>query len=233
MPSHNVLKAHDARDLGSKVAFNFEDLRHQAAAQLAAARAEAVALVEQARREAEMLKQKTLAEARDLGRKEGMKDAHAQIEKQAKLQADQRLGEQLKTVLPALAQAAQALREERENWLARWEQGAIELGIAVAEKLVRSQLTTRPELATGMIDAALQLAVGQPHVRVFLHPQDRERLGDRAEQVIQSITACATPELIDDPTLAPGDCRLETTHGEVDARLDTMLGRIAEELLSG
>jgi flagellar assembly protein FliH len=233
-PSSHVLKADQARDLGSRgVAFNFEDLRHQAEAQVAAARAEAAALIEQARRDAELLKQKLNAEARDAGRQEGLQDAAVQIEKLAQQLADERFAEQLRTTLPALSQAAQALRDERDRWLLRWDRAAIELGIAIAGKLVRSHLAIRPELASHMIAEALQLAIGQPQLRVHLHPQDRARLGDRAEQVVEALTACATPELVDDPALAPGECRIETRHGEIDARLDTMLQRIAEELLSG
>jgi flagellar assembly protein FliH len=227
----HVLKAADARDLGSRVAFNFEDLRHQAAAHLAAAKVEAAAIVEQARRDADALRSKVHTEARDAGRQEGLKDAAALVEQRARKLADERLGEQLNTTLPALTQAATLLRGERDRWLARWEQSAIELGIAVAEKLVRADLTARPQRAHGMIAEALELAIGQPQLRVFLNPQDRACLGDRAEQVVQSLTACATPQLIEDPALLPGDCRIETQHGEVDARLETMLQRIAEELL--
>ena len=232
-PSSHVLKANEARDLGPRVAFNFEDLRHQAEAHLAAARAEAQALVEQARRDAERLKQSLNAEAREAGRQEGLKDAAAQIEQQSRKLADERLAEQLKTTVPALAQAAQALRDERDRWLLRWDKAAIELGVAIAGKLVRSNLAVRPDLAEGMIAEALQLAVGQPQLRLSLNPQDRMRLGERADQIVEALTACAAPELIDDPTLQPGDCRIETRHGEIDARLDTMLQRIAEELLSG
>jgi flagellar assembly protein FliH len=231
--SASVLKASQARELGSKVAFNFEDLRHQAEAHLATVRAEADALLQRARRDADALREKLLTETRDAGRKDGLKDAAALIEKQARQIADQRLAEQLQTTLPALAKVADALRAERERWLLEWDQAAIGLSIAIAEKLVRAQLAAKPELAQGMIAEALQLAVGQPQVRVFLNPEDRQRLEPRTEQVVQSITACATPEIVEDPTLSPGDCRIETQHGEIDARLETMLHRIAEELMSG
>lgn len=227
-----VLKAAAARELSSRVAFNFEDLRDQAAAQLAAARQEAVEIVESARREAESLKQKLLTEARENGRKDGLKDAGQLIEQQAAKLADARVAEHLKTTLPALQQAAEALKAERDHWLLRWERAAVELGLAIAEKLLRTNLAVQPELAEGMIAEALQLAAGQTQLRIFWNPDDLTRLGDRAPQIVHSLTACATAELIADPTVRPGGCRIETRHGEIDARLETMLQRIAEELLS-
>lgn len=231
-PPTRVLKAAAARELSGRVAFNFDDLRDQAAAQLVSAKQEAEALLAQARKEAEALKQKTLTEAREAGRKEGLKDSAQLIEQQAAKLAEARVAEHLKTTLPVLQQAAEALKSERDHWLLRWERAAVELGIAIAEKLLRTNLTVQPQLADGMIADALQLAAGQPQLRMAWNPDDLERLGDRAQQVVQSLTACATPELIADPSISPGGCRIETRHGEIDARLETMLQRIAEELLS-
>lgn len=226
-----VLKAHSVREHDALAAFNFEDLRQQAAAQIQAARRQAAEILEQAQRDAESLRKQALAEGKDAGKKEGLRDAAAEIERQARKLADQRVAEHLKTTLPALSQAAQALRDERDRWLLRWERAAVELGVAIAEKLLRTNLETKPELATGMIADALQLAAGQTQLRVLLHPADLERLGERAGQVVEALTSCADPELIADPALSPGGCRIETRYGEIDARLETMLQRISEELL--
>lgn len=232
LDSPRVLKAHSSRQPGPAAAFNFEDLRSQALAQITAAQQAAQEMIEQAKKEAFEIRQKTFAEARELGRKEGLTDAAALIEKEARQLLDYRFTEHLKSTLPVLNKVAMALQQERDQWLVRWERAAIDLGIAIASKLVRANLTSRPELATGMISEALRLAAGQPQLRVFLHPDDLLRLGDKAPQVVQSLSACASPELIPDETLSPGDCRLETRYGEIDARLDTMLHRIAEELIT-
>lgn len=227
-----VLKAHSTRQPGPAAVFNFEDLRDQAMAQLAAAQKEAQETLATAKREADALRQKMIADAREVGRREGLQDAAVQIEKQAKQLTEQRFSEHLKTTLPVLTKVAAGLQQDRDQWLVRWETVAVELGIAIASKLLRTNLAAKPELATDMIAEALRLAAGQPQLRVFLHPADLARLGEQAQQVVQSLAACASPELIADATLQPGDCRLETKHGEIDARLDAMLHRIAEELLA-
>lgn len=230
--SPRVLKAHSTRQPGPAAVFNFEDLRAHAMAQIADAKLQAQEILASAQREADMIRQRSVGEGRETGRRAGMEEAAAQIEKHAKQLTDQRFSEHLKTTLPVLSKVAAALQQERDEWLVRWETVAIELGVAIASKLLRTNLAARPELATGMISEALRLAAGQPQLRVFLNAADLERLGDKSEQVVQSLSACASPELIADDTLQPGDCRLETRHGEIDARLDTMLHRIAEELLA-
>lgn len=228
-----ILKAEQARALSPGLAFNFDDLRLQAEAHLAAARTEAAALLESARREAEAVLRQAQQQGWESGRQEGLRDAAQTIATQAEQLAQQRLQERLQTVIPALNQAAQLLRAERDRWLARWETAALELSLAIARKLICAELTARPELVKGMISQALELAIGQAHVRLFLHPDDRRCLGESAEQVVQALTAGATVELVDDATLQRGDCRIETRQGEIDARLETMLQRLAEELLMG
>ncbi len=230
--SPRILKAHAARELPTRVTFNFEDLREQASAEMLRARQEAEAIRTQARQEAETLKKQALEDGRKAGLAEGLKTAQQQIEQQAKQLADQQMSKQLATVLPALQQAAQSLRDERDHWLLRWEQSAIHLGVAIAEKLLRFELAARPERAFGMIGEALQLAAGQPRLRVRLNPEDLERLGDSAAQIVQSLTTCAEAEVIGDETIFAGGCVIESRYGEVDARLETMLERITMELLA-
>ena len=127
--------------------------------------------------------------------------------------------------------AAESLQAERDRWLIRWEQTAVRLGVVIAEKLIQRQLVARPEIATDMISDALRLAVGQPQLTVYLHPQDLAAWGDRASQIVQSLAACADTTLVPDSETQRGGCRIETRHGEIDARVETMLQRIGEDLV--
>ena len=229
MTTARIVKAHAARDLATRAAFNFVDLRHEADAVLAQARRAADELLAQARCEVESLHEQTRLGARDAG----LREAQSQIEQHADEMASRRVDVQLETALPALQAAAEALQAERDRWLIRWEQTAVRVGVAIAEKLLKTQIATRPELASGMIAEALRLAAGQPRVTVHLHPDDLAAWGDRAPRIVESLTACADSTLIPDPLVARGGCRIQTQHGEIDARVETMLERLAEELVEG
>ena len=52
-------------------------------------------------------------------------------------------------------------------------------------------------------------------------------------QIVESLTSCADAKLVPDAQALRGGCRIETRHGEIDARVETMLHRIAEELVDG
>ncbi|MBS0203347.1 MAG: hypothetical protein JSS49_10640 [Planctomycetes bacterium] len=222
-----IVKAQSIRDHSARPAFNFVDLRQEADQVIAEARQTAADLLEAARQEVDMLMAQTRAAARD----EGLREAAAEIERQAAELARHQRTEQLQTALPALKAAAEALQAERDRWLIRWEQTAVRVGVAIAEKLVKSQIATRPDLASGMIADALRLAAGQPRVTVHLHPDDLAAWGDQAPHVVESLTACADSTLVADSLVSRGGCRIETIHGEIDARVETMLDRLAHELM--
>jgi len=231
--SARIIKAHSIRDAARSEVFNFVDVQQQGDDLISAARAEAQQILADARVEATAIHERALADARASSRDEAFRDADVMIARQATALTEQRLSEQLETALPALNAAAVALRDEQDRWLIRWEQAAVRLSVAIAEKLIHRQLTSRPDFSTEMIAHALRLAAGQPQLTVSLHPDDLAAWGDRASQIVQSLTACAESKLVPDAHISRGGCRIETRHGEIDAQVESMLQRIAEELLEG
>ena len=226
-----IIKAHSTHALSTVEVFNFVDLQEQGNQIVAEARRDAEQILNAARNDAVKICEQALAAARDEGRSLGLRDSQEIIAKMAAEIAVQQVTAQLATALPALQAAAESLQAERDRWLVRWEQIAVRLGVAIAEKLLHRQLAARPEFATEMISDALRLAAGQPQLTVYLHPDDLSAWGDRAPQIVQSLTACADTTLVPDPHSMRGGCRIETRHGEIDARVETMLHRIAEELV--
>jgi flagellar assembly protein FliH len=228
-----IIKARQAFEVSTVEAFNLIDVQRQGDDIIAKATRDADDVLAAARIEAKQIREQVVSDARHEGRQEGLEQSAAAIARQADEIAEQRVTRQLETAIPALRAAAESLQAERDRWLIRWEETAVRLGVSIAEKLVRRQLITRPELATEMISDALRLAAGQPQLTVYLHPEDLAAWGDRAPQIIQSLTACADTVLVPETHTMRGGCRIETRHGEIDARVETMLHRIAEELVEG
>ena len=229
--SARIIKAHSVHAAQSAEAFNLVDLRRQGEEFIASAKREAQEIIDQATRAAVVQRELVLNEARELGRHEGMADAAEMIRQQADVIAERLVTDRLTTALPALLAAAESLQSERDRWLVRWEHTAVKLGVSIAGKLLQRQLAARPELATVIISDALQLAAGQPLLTVYMHPEDLAAWGDRGTHIVQSLTACADTTLVPDPLAMRGGCRIVTRHGEIDARVETMLLRIAEELI--
>lgn len=230
--SQRLLKANAVRELGSRVAYDFADLQQQGETYLADVRRQAQSMVLAARQEAEGIRQTAYREAKEEGRRDGLTESARLIEEQATRLVEQRMEERVAATLPALTAIAETLRQEKDAWLNRWEQAAIHIAVAIAEKILHCQLNVQPELAAPMITEALRLAAGHPQLRIHLHPDDLSQLGSQAEDVVKTVSACAEATLVPEANFSRGGCRIETRHGEIDARLETMLARIAEELLS-
>ena len=126
--------------------------------------------------------------------------------------------------------AAEALVLERDRWLGEWEATAIQLSVAIAEKLIRRELGLKPEISSDILFKMLELAAGQRQIKLRIHPDDLKFLGNHPEEVIRSMASCGDATLVADEAISRGGCVIETDHGTIDARLETQLERITAEL---
>jgi flagellar assembly protein FliH len=226
-----LLKANDVRGLGSKVVFNFDDLRHRGDAYVDSVRKQIEDMIAQTHAEVAELRKSAHDLGFEEGRRAGLEHANDSIEQRARQIAEKTAADGLATALPALKSVAESLGIERDRWISDWEAVAVRLAAAIADRLLGRQLRTNPELAREMIREALQLAVGAPRVRVHLHADDAALLGNQAADAVRALAACGEAEIVPDNSLKRGGCLIETQHGQIDARIETVLDRIVTELL--
>src|SRR5580704_2639454 len=142
-----LLKANDLRGLGSKVAFNFEDLVERGEAYVETIRRQVREMLQKAETDVEVVRREAHARGLEQGRQEGLRQAADQIQKRATELAEKASRDGLATTLPAMKAAVQALVIERDRWLAEWESTAVRLAAAIAEKLIKRHLEIHPEVA--------------------------------------------------------------------------------------
>lgn len=99
--------------------------------------------------------------------------------------------------------------------------------VALARQVVRSELTTRPELvaavATQAVDAVLLSA---QHIRVQVHPADLALV----EQGAADALAARGARLIGDASVTRGGCRIESDLGRIDATIEARWAQAAAAL---
>lgn len=200
--------------------FQFEDLSRKAEAYLAEVRQKAAKLVEEAQADAIRIR----SEAMDQGRKA----AQAAAEKSLKAQFDQ----QVKSALPAVAGIAKEISGARHVWAKGWEANLVKLSLAIAQRVIRRELSQHPEITVAFIREAIDLASGAARVRVSLHPADFEALKSHCDAIKDAMKDVAKVDIVANPAIAAGGCKLETEYGEVDQQISTQLGRIEKELLA-
>ena len=200
---------------GPAVPFQFGDMGHD---YLQKVRAEAAAIVKQARDEAAKVKASAM--------EEGKKAAIAAAEHTLRTRIDQ----QMQTLLPTLQQAVQQVQQSRLAWQRHWEEHALRLAIGIAEKVIRQQIAQQPEITLELIREGLELAHGNERITVRLNPADHAALGDRVLKVSQPLAQLGKVQILPDPQISAGGCRIDTEFGNVDQRIETQLDRIAQEL---
>ncbi len=231
MERPRVIKAESVRQLGQKLVFDFEDFQSRCHEQLAATRQQAGRVLSQARTEAGSIQEEARKAGHAEGYREGMKAADAEIQKRADAQLQAEVNQRVEASLSSLQALAESVTQARMNWLARWEATAIQLCIAISEKILRSELAHRPELGRAMIRELMELASTGNRLLVRLHPEDADSI-QKAMNASESWPGFNDlMELRADDSLHRGDCVIESEYGRLDGRVNTQLDRIFAELI--
>jgi flagellar assembly protein FliH len=213
-----IIRATDRESAPHTVAFNFDDMTAQANRYLERVRGEAAQIVRRAQEQATAMRGQIRREAEAEGR-------------QAALQAvNQMVGQQMATALPALQKAVEDIRHAKQAWLRHWEQSAVHVAAAMAQRVLRRELTRQPEVTLTLVREALELAAGSTQLRIHLHPDDHRALASQVGALAKEMASVADAELIADPEITPGGCRVETGFGVIDQTFEAQLVRIEEEL---
>lgn len=225
-----VLKSDSLSDLLQAGQFNYEDLQQRCEVYLENVRQQARQMLLDAEGEIEAVRQQAREQGKQEGLVQGLQQAEQELTQRVQHQAGQLLQQRLNGVLGGLKQATAQLEQERQQVLARWEQRALQLSLAIAEKLIHQQLQAHPELLVKRVEEILELALGGSRTIIRLSPADLERVGPHLQEVLDLTRQHAGVELIPDDRLSAGDCVVETDQGRIDARIETQLNRIVQEL---
>ncbi len=209
-----IIRATDKNMSTAGVAFNFDDMAGQAKNYLDQVRKDAAKIVVQAQQDAAAVRAQAQAQGRQA----------------ALAEVDQMIQRQLSTVIPALRQAILDIHQAKQAWLAQWETAGIHLAAEIAKRLIRGELTRQPNIPVILVREALQLAAGNGQLRLLLSPGDHQALQDQVQLLVREMSGLGETQIVADPSISPGGCRVETRFGTVDQTFEAQLARIEEEL---
>ena len=172
--------------------------------------------------EIEKIQQEAYEEGFKEGRAEGVEAGHKEGLNQAKkemLTYTQRMGQLMNTLSEPLLE----LDNQVENEL-------LTLVIAIVRQLVRREIKSDPNFIIGVVREALSiLPVASRHVRLLVHPEDAE--------LIREVYSLAETEvgwqLLEDPVINRGGCKVITENSQIDATLESRLASLIAPLLAG
>jgi flagellar assembly protein FliH len=201
--------------LSPSSAYQFDDM---ADAYLSRVRGEAARIIADARGEAARLK----VQAAEDGKQAAMRAVEASLRSC--------IDHQAQSVVKTLGLAVHDIEKSRQAWQQHWEQHAISVALAIARRVIRRELAHAPEITVDLVREALELASGHQPIIVRMNPEDHATLGPRVEQVVEQLRLVGQAQIVADPTIASGGCKVETDFGTIDGQVATQLARIAEEL---
>jgi flagellar assembly protein FliH len=211
--------------------FSMKDIENHARAILLRARRQAEQLLAHAQAAGEALKKAAREEGFAVGRVEGVAKG---LEDGRKSGHDAALGEHranLSALVQSLTNAASSLEKSRLALEADGLCEVIELSAAISRRVTKRQGLIEADVLIANLTEAMKLVSHKSDIRIALNPSQKTTLLAELPNLQMTWPHLKHVELIEDAAIAPGGCRVHTTHGMIDATLDTQLDRVIAELL--
>jgi flagellar assembly protein FliH len=225
-----LIKATDTKATAAAL-FSLADIEQQARAILLRARAQADQILAEANRVADGLRSGAAAEGKAAGFAQGQKEGREQAIAAAKAQAITEQKAKIVESIGAFTHAAAKI----DSQIRTIEQSAhgevVKLALAIARRITRTLAANDVTIAEANVREAIRMATSKASVRIAIHPSQRLALSELMPQLKLQWPTMLHAELVDDPTLAAGGCRVFTHGGTIDADLNQQLDRIEAELM--
>lgn len=168
--------------------------------------------------EVEAVRQDAYNEGFSTGEKDGF---HA-----GQLRALQEADDALKPRLKALESLMQQLFEPIAEQDQAIEHMLLDLVCLVSKEVIQRELKMdSAQIGRALREAMKLLPLDDGQVRIHLNPQDFAEIRDLRDRHEE------TWRIIEDDSLLPGGCRVETLHSQIDASIETRLHTLTQQLL--
>jgi flagellar assembly protein FliH len=134
----------------------------------------------------------------------------------------------LEPALAALTQAVADVHSQQVEAAASLERRAVELGLALAKKILAGALEVEPERVLEAVTGALRGIVDRERVTVLVNPDDLEIVREAMDNLKASLGGIEHCEVQAERRVGRGGCIVRTPVGDVDARVETKLERAGE-----
>ena len=194
-----------------------EDMEHaispdeEARAIIDQATAEAEAMIASARQESESIRSAAYQEGYDAGFTELEDERAALAEKISGIQQDMEV-------------------RLDQSWTAM-ETEVLKLSVTIAKQIVRKQISENQGFVLDTIKIGLRQLKERQELKIRVSPDDYECVRSHKEDIASSVDGVRSLEIIDDRRIDSGGCLIETTNGDLDARMETQFNEVERALL--
>ena len=168
-------------------------------------------IIEEAKRKASLIESESYEKGFSQGEKDGFEMGTKKLEKS----------------LDRIHGTLQDIDAYGQEFIKRYEKEILHLICAIAEKVVRGGVNVDNQIVREAILEAFSLAADRSEVTVRVNPEEVEYVKEIRPEFFDRISDLKSITIESDPSITRGGCFMETTFGNVDARLETQLEKIA------
>ncbi len=213
------------------VPFSMKDVETTAKQMLLRARQQADQLLAAAQAQGEALKQQMHAEGLAEGRKAGYEQGLAEGRAQGLEQALAEHRQQLSDLHAALTEALGQVEQSRQELACAALSEVVALAAAIARRVTKRQALIDPQVLEENVAEAMRLVIHGADLRLVIHPAQKQTMEQMLPRLALEWPALQHAQIVEDPAIHPGGCRLMTARGEIDADIEGQLDRVIAELL--
>ena len=163
---------------------------------------------------------------------ERMRRVEAEAFERGRRAAEQQLRASYDTAIAGgrnqLSRAISEFSRERASYYHRVESEVVQLALAIARKILHREAQLDPHALAGIVRVTLEKLDAGTKVDLHVHPQEA---ADWRHYFACQLEGAPVPEVHEDPTLAAGECRIETSLGATEIGIQSQLKEIETGLL--
>jgi flagellar assembly protein FliH len=170
--------------------------------------ADSLAAFETERRDAE-------ERGRLAGREAGFIEGKAEVE---------RLTQRAQTIL-------ERAQDKRMEILTETEQQIIDLVLLISRKVIKIISENQRNVVISNVVQALRKVKGRGNIIIKVNMIDVKLTTEHTKEFIQLVEGVKSLQIVEDSTVDPGGCVIETDFGEIDARISSQLAELESKIL--
>ncbi len=117
----------------------------------------------------------------------------------------------------------------REEMIEKMKEPLLELSFVIARKIIEREVEREPFIGR-LVEKALKKLSNRGRVVLRVSEEEYNLVREIREELMRKIDGIDYLEIQEDHRLKRGECLVETAFGSIDARIDTQLENIKEEL---
>jgi flagellar assembly protein FliH len=213
--------------LKERIISDAEQTAHEILLQAQSAAAEVIAAAKQEAEDWWQLRRDEDEQHREEAQRQGYDEGY----RVGSLQAEDDLAQQWAERLQEAQAIVEQAYETKETVVMEGESFLVELSCSIAEKIMSRKLAKAPGMAMKLIEMALSRRKEQGVIVLCVSPSQFAFVQAAKVELIKVLDSQAELQIVPDSSIKDGGCIVRSAFGSIDARVDTQLEAIREQLL--